>query len=109
MKFPWLKAWNNAKCEVNITEMKPGEDGTYKTIRMYSGDCNYSEKALSIRSDDGQYNRLNATIKIEGDLCPEAPVFTGKVTVRDRVMSIEMVERPRNPDGSIHHTTLGLI
>jgi hypothetical protein len=109
MKFPYLSQWDNAVCKVSITDTKPSENGDFPVIKTYEGKCNLSEKARTVRSVDGEYVRLNCVLHIQGDIAPDLASFTGKATVNGREMLIETVDRPRNPDGSVHHTRLGLI
>lgn len=109
MKFPYFKQWDNATCVVYIQSTEPTENGEFSLEKTYKGGCNLSEKARSVRSADGQYHRLTSVIHIKGDIAPDMPEFTGSVTVNGKTKKIETVDRPRNPDGTIHHTRLGLI
>lgn len=115
MRLPYLDIWDNAKCIVFISGEKPSENGDFPSIKAYEGGCNFSEKANTIRTTDGQYVKLNGVIHIKGDIAPKLATFNGKVKVtcdnivKDREMQIASVDRPRNPDGTVHHTRLGLI
>ena len=109
MKFPYLKAWNNADCVVTIQDTEPTRNGNFPTKFTYSGACNLSEKSRTVRSADGQYVRLSCTVHIEGDIAPTMSTFSGKVKINGRELLIETVDRPRNPDGTVHHTRLGLV
>lgn len=109
MKFPYPKQWDNAKCKVSITDTKPSENGDFPTLRVYEGGCNLSEKSRTIRGKDGQYIRLSSILHIKGDIAPDMPEFSGSAEVNGVTRKIEAVDRPRNPDGTVHHTRLGLI
>lgn len=109
MKFPYLKQWDNAVCKVFITDTKPSENGDFPVLNTYEGGCNLSEKSTTVRSTNGQYVRVNSVLHIEGDIAPDLPEFSGTAEVNGRVKKIETVDRPRNPDGTVHHTRLGLI
>lgn len=111
MKFPYLSQFDNAECKVSITDAKPSENGDFPIKSTYEGGCNLSEKSRTVRSNNGEYVRLNCVIHIKGDIAPELDTFSGKVTVKGKstAMLIETVDRPRNPDGTVHHTRLGLI
>lgn len=109
MKFPYLSQWDNSECVVLVTSTKPSENGDFPVLKTYEGKCNLSEKSRTVRSVDGQFVRLLCTIHIQGDIAPDLPTFSGKVIVNGREMLIESVDRPRNPDGTVHHTRLGLI
>jgi hypothetical protein len=109
MKLPYLDAWNNADCRVLVTDDRPSEEGDFPELLVYEGKCNLSEKSQTIRTTDGSYVKLSCVLHIKGDIAPNLPAFSGKVRVNGREMLIETVDRPRNPDGSVHHTRLGLI
>lgn len=115
MKFPYLDQWNNADCVVFISSEKPSENGDFPAIKIYEGRCNFSEKTRVVRNANGEYVKIASALYIKGDIAPELASFTGKVVikcggmVKDREMLIETIDRPRNPDGSVHHTRLGLI
>lgn len=115
MKFPYLDQWNNADCVVFISSEKPSENGDFPSIKAYDGRCNFSEKARVVRNADGEYVKVTGVLHIKGDIAPELAAFTGKAVIKcggmmkDREMKIEAVDRPRNPDGTVHHTRLGLI
>lgn len=109
MKFPYFSQWDNAKCKVSIQDTKPSRNGDFPVLNTYEGGCNLSEKSRVVRNTNGEYVRLACTLHIQGDIAPDLPTFTGEATVNGRKMKIETVDRPRNPDGSVHHTRLGLI
>lgn len=109
MKFPWYKQWENALCVVYLQSTEMSENGEFLPIRTDTLPCNISEKTRNVRSSDGEYVRLSCVIHIQGDIAPGYDTFTGYVVINDRKMLIETIDRPRNPDGSVHHTRLGLI
>ena len=109
MNFPYLDQWDNAFCKVSITDTVPSEDGDFPVLLVYEGKCNLSEKSKTVRSTDGSYVRLSCVLYIRGDIAPDLSQFTGRAEVNGKEMLIETVDRPRNPDGTVHHTRLGLI
>lgn len=109
MKFPYLSQWDNADCKVSITATEPSENGDFPVLSTYEGKCNLSEKSRTVRSTNGQYVRVSSVIHIKGDIAPDMPEFSGSVKLNGMTKKIETVDRPRNPDGSVHHTRLGLI
>ena len=111
MKFPYLSQWDNAECKISISDVKPSQNGDFPTIFTYEGGCNLSEKSQMVRSTDGAYVKVNCVLHIKGDIAPSLAKFSGKATIqgKDGEMLIETVDRPRNPDGTVHHTRLGLI
>jgi hypothetical protein len=109
MKFPYLGVWDNAVCKAFLTKTEPSEDGDFPVVSTYEGGCNLSEKATIIRTIEGEHIKLSCVLHIKGDIAPELPVFSGNVEINGNRMKIETVDRPRNPDGTVHHTRLGLI
>lgn len=109
MKFPYLSQWNNAECIVSITDSKPGENGDFPVLLTYEGACNLSEKSRIVRTTNGQSVRVSMTLHIQGDIAPGMAEFSGYASVNGLTKHIESVDRPRNPDGTVHHTRLGLI
>lgn len=109
MKFPYLSQWDNAECRILITAVKPSKNGDFPVVNTYEGRCNLSEKSRTVRGTDGQYVRLASTIHVRGDIAPDMPEFSGSVVINGVTRKIESVDRPRNPDGTVHHTRLGLI
>lgn len=109
MRFVYLSQFDNSKCTVSITGTKPSENGDFPVLGTYTGGCNLSEKSITVRNTDGQYVRLSSVIHIKGDIAPELPEFSGSVEVNGTTRKIETVDRPRSPDGTVHHTRLGLI
>ena len=108
-RFPYPSSWDNATCVVSIASTEQNENGEFPVVSTYDGPCNLSEKTTTIRGVDGQYVRLSSVIHIRGDIAPELPEFSGEVEVNGMTKKIETVDRPRNPDGTVHHTRLGLI
>lgn len=109
MKFPYFKQWDNSECKVLITDMKPSENGDFPVLFTYEGGCNHSDKSRIVRSTNGAYVRLASVVHIQGDIAPGLKTFSGTVTVNGQTLKIESVDRPKNPDGTVHHTRLGLI
>ena len=109
MKFPYLDQWDNADCVVLITGDKPDDEGDFPVVSTYTGRCNLSEKSQTVRANDGSYVKLSCVLHIKGDIAPNLPTFSGRARVNGKEMLIETVDRPRNPDGTVHHTRLGLI
>lgn len=107
MRLPYLPAWDVTPVMVHITD-GIAESGVPLEITTYTGLCNYSERAKTVRQADGTLIQLAASLTIRGDIAPEAPVITGSVDVSGRTWSIATAARPRNPDGTVNHTALGL-
>ncbi len=108
MKLHYFKAWDVIPVIVHITSGLD-ENGTPLEVATYTGKCNFSEKSKTVRNADGQLIRLDASLSIGCDIAPDVPVITGSVEVLNKSWNIYFVARPRNPDGSVLFTELGLI
>lgn len=108
MRLPYLtRFWDVTPVTIHITDGFT-EDGKPVEALTYTGKCNYSEKAKTVRQSDGTLVQLAASLTIGGDIAPEVPVLAGNVEVSGRTWSIATAGRPRNPDGTVNHTELGL-
>jgi len=112
MKWPQLVP--NRVCGVPIeVHLTAGvsEDGAPAVVRVLSVNCNYDEKSRQTIDAEGKAVRLSATALFSVDIAPELDQLEGFAFVdgssRKRVISI--AERPRNPDGSVNYTRLGLL
>jgi hypothetical protein len=86
------------------------EDGSPLFHSTAKGVCVFSEHAKRVQTGDGKTITLNGRIAVEGDLAPGLPTITGgEVVIGSKTMQIHAGHRPRNPDGTVHHTTLELI
>ena len=107
MKLPYLSIWDNTPAVVHVTDGIT-EGGAAQEVVTYTGLCNYSEKAKTIRQQDGTLIQLAASLTIGEDIAPSVPVITGSVEVVGRTWQIATSARPRNPDGTVNHTALGM-
>jgi hypothetical protein len=109
MKMPYFRAWDVTPIEVHITQgLTPG--GAQNEVEVYSGTCNYSEKVKIVRASDGTLVQLAASLTIGCDIAPGIETINGYVLVNGGThqWNIATAARPRNPDGSVNHTALGL-
>jgi hypothetical protein len=87
-----------------------GEDGAPLVHSTVRGLCIFSEHAKRTVDKDGKTITLNGRMMVEGDLAPALPtIAAGEVVIGDKHMQIHAGHRPRNPNGTVHHTTLELI
>ena len=108
MKLPYFtRLWDVVPVIVHLTDGFD-ENGAPKEAAAYTGKCNYSEKVKTIRQSDGTLIQLAASLTIGGDIAPDLPVLTGSAEVYGRTWNIVTAARPRNPDGTVNHTELGL-
>lgn len=108
MKMPYFKnAWDRTPCVVHITDGLT-EGGVPQEVATYTGKCNFAEKVQIVRAADGTLVQLNASLTIGEDIAPAVPALNGSVDICGRSWNIATSGRPRNPDGTVNHTDLGL-
>lgn len=109
LPFPdWLLV---TPCEVVINREGLDEDGAPMIAAQWAGKVIYSEKAKTVITADKQLVRIEGSIIAKGDIAPGVPTASaGTVTIDGaKEYRVYRMERPRNPDGTIHHTTLELM
>lgn len=114
-KLPFPKNLLNLECTVKLTGSGISEEGEPILIEVGSFSCSFSEKSKVIINPDGTRIDLLGKILIEGDVAPNIPkISTGEISVYkkngnkkigEKTVQIFSTNRPRNPDGTIHHTT----
>lgn len=108
MKLPYFSAWDVTPVAVSLTQ-GIDDNGAPLVVATYTGNCNFSEKAKTIRSADGQNVRLNGSLTIRGDIAPALGVLEGRVEINGADWNIYNGTRFRNPDGTVNHTKLELV
>lgn len=94
-------------CKVEISSLS--EDGEPKKVLSYSGKCIYSVKNKSAITKDGKQVTVVGKLLIKGDIAPkkkDEDLASGTVEINKQKYNICSVSRPRNPNGTVHHTTL---
>jgi len=72
-----------------------------------SGRCRLIEKTTQRLDAERRLITLSGTVYLSGDIVPGLDVIEGgTVTIGSRSWQIYSAERPRNPDGTVHHTKL---
>lgn len=103
--FPdWLA---NTQCNIEITAL--GEDGGSEKNFSYSGKCIYSVKNKSATTKEGKKVTVVGKVLIKGDIAPkikDEDLASGTVEIKKQKYNICSASRPRNPNGTVHHTTL---
>lgn len=106
-KLPFPDFLLRSNYEAYLEEPGITDEGAPIFSDKCEGKCIFSEKAKKIITPDGQEIVLIGKVIIKGDLAPKlATISSGKITIENKKMQIYSCSRPRNPDGSIHHTTL---
>ena len=81
------------------------EEGEPVTALNISGKCIFSEKAKRIIDSEGKQITLLGKVIVKGDIAPSLKnVSDGVISINGKDYEIFVGYRPRNPDGSIHHT-----
>lgn len=93
--------------EYNLVLNEEGltEDGEPMPSLFTSGKCIFSEKARRVIDGDGKEITLLGKVIVKGDVAPSLKsVSDGVITINGNNYDIYAGYRPRNPDGTIHHT-----
>ena len=86
------------------------EDGEPISTLTKDGKCIFSEKAKRIINSEGKQITLLGNVIVKGDIAPSLKnVSDGVISINGKDYEIYAGYRPRNPDGSIHHTEFELM
>jgi hypothetical protein len=107
MRYPYPYFLDVTPVMVYITEMD--WNGASKVCTTFSGKCNYSEKHRTVYGKDGKRITTKGKVIIGCDVAPGYEIVQGEVIVGSKKYKIHESCRPKNPDGSVHHTELELI
>lgn len=101
----------NNECDVVIYQEGLSEDGEPLTsLNLKNQKCRFVEKTKIIISSDGRKVELVGKAILLGDIAPSIrKISGGQVVINDTEYEIYQASRPRNPDGTVHHTTLELV
>ena len=101
----------NNKCDVKLYQEGLSEEGEPLTsLNLENQKCRFVEKIKTIITADGKKVELIGKVILLGDIAPNIKKISGgEVIINDSKYEIYLASRPRNPDGSVHHTTLELI
>ncbi len=103
LPFPdWLL---NTDYSLVLNEEGVTEDGAPKEAFKTSGKCIFSEKSQRIIDTEGKQITLLGKVIIKGDVAPSLKsISDGVITINECSYEIHVGYRPRNPDGTVHHT-----
>ena len=103
LPFPdWLL---NTDYALVLNEEGVTEDVAPKEAFQTSGKCIFSEKARRIIDAEGKQVTLFGKVIVKGDIAPSLKtVSDGVITINEYSYEIHAGYRPRNPDGTVHHT-----
>ena len=103
LPFPdWLL---NTDYSLVLNEAGVTEDGAPKESLEIIGKCIFSEKAQRVIDAEGKQITLLGKVIIKGDIAPSLKtVSDGVITINGCNYEVYAGYRPRNPDGTVHHT-----
>lgn len=106
-----LKKLLNNKCDIVLYQEGLSEEGEPLTsLNLKKQKCRFVEKTKIILSPDGKKVELVGKVILLGDIAPSIKKISGgEVTINDSKYEIYQASRPRNPDGTVHHTSLELM
>nr|DAL39938.1 MAG TPA_asm: Minor capsid protein [Caudoviricetes sp.] len=106
-----LKRLLNNKCDVVIYQEGLSENGEPLTsLNLKNQNCRFVEKTKVIISSDGRKVELVGKVILLGDIAPNIKKISGgEVIINDSKYEIYQASRPRNPDGTVHHSSLELM
>lgn len=101
----------NNECDVVIYQEGLSEDGEPLTsLNLKNVKCRFVEKTKIVISSDGKKIELIGKVILLGDIASKIKKISGgQVVVNNTEYEIYQASRPRNPDGTVHHTTLELV
>lgn len=109
-RLPFPDWTQTTAAELSLNAEGLNEEGAPDVAIVWSGNAWFSEKSRTVKDKDGRDIRLVGSLVIKGDIAPSLPLISdGTATVASRTYDIYRVARPRNPDGSVHHTTVELM
>lgn len=103
LSFPdWLL---NTDYSISLNENGVSEEGAPIEVFTDSGKCIWSEKAKRIIDSEGKQITLLGKVIIKGDIAPSLKsISDGIITINGCSYEIHAGYRPRNPNGTVHHT-----
>lgn len=106
-----LKRLLNNECDVIIYQEGLSEEGEPLTsLDLKEQKCRFVEKTKIIINPDGKKVELIGKVILLGDIAPNIKKISGgEVIINDSKYEIFQASRPRNPDGTVHHTSLELM
>lgn len=104
---PIAKAFLTTDYVATLYEKGIDEDGKKIVHSNITGKCAFSEKRKQVMNAEKQIIQLEGSAIMSGDIAPNLKEFAnGTITINGCTYKIYRVMRPRNPDGTIHHTTV---
>ena len=109
-KLPFPDSLANTPCNITLYGDGVSEDGGPVVVGEIAAKCIFSEHAKRVIDADGKAITLQGKAIIKGDIAPAAPsISSGLFVVHGREYEINAGHRPRNPDGTVHHSEFELL
>lgn len=103
--LPFPKHLLTTDYSITLNQEGISEDGEPISAFETSGKCIFSEKAKRIIDAEGKQITLIGKVIVEGDIAPSLKTISdGVITINGNSYEIHAGYRPRNPNGTIHHT-----
>lgn len=128
-KLPFPNWLAKTDCNITLNRSGIGRNGEPIEAITWKGKCIFSEKARKVIDADGKEIVLVGEIIVKGDIAPSLksisdgqvtingiiyqreqifinsiPITDGEIVINGNTYEIYKGYRPRNPDGTVHHT-----
>lgn len=105
-----IKRFCKTNCKVILYQEGLSENGGPLKNLEISSKCRFVEQTKVIIDQDGKKIELVGIAVLVGDIAPDIKkISNGECYINGTKYFIYGARRPRNPDGSVHHTTLELM
>ena len=111
-KLPFPDFLCKTPCEIRLYTDNVTEDGDKEIYKggLKNIKCIWSEASKRVYDKDGKVTVLSGKVIVKGDVAPKLKsVSSGIIVINDNEMLIHFASRPRNPDGTVHHTEFNVI
>ena len=114
-KVPFPDFLLRTPCEIKLNTGNVTEDGDKEVFVVNKRGnedlkCIYSEGSRRVYDKDGKETILTGKVIVKGDIAPKLKtVSDGVIIINKNEHLIHEGRRPRNPDGSVHHTEFDVI
>ena len=105
-----LEQWGKTDISLEFDREGLNEYGEPLKPVVYSGRCNYQDKAKTVLTAEKKLAEITGTALFPGDICPDLSVISGGTAevmgVKRRILQ---GKKARNPDGSVNYTEVLLV
>ncbi len=106
----YLRKLCKTDCSVVMYQEGLSEEGEPLKSLDFKSKCRFVEKTSIVIDQDGKKVELVGLAVFVGDIAPGVKLISGgEVTINNVKYHIFAARRPRNPNGSVYHTTLELM